>query len=99
MAMRNANVKMVRIVVQMWPHSMLSGFMASTKRLEEHEPSPSFSCFRVVVTSLSSGDVILCHRRPILVLCRSDDDEQQSSRCSLFGCHIVMGDVAPGLCV
>ena len=99
MAMRNANVKMVRLVVQMWPHSMLCGFMASTKRLEEREPSPSLSCFHVVVASSSSGDVVLCHGRPVLVLCHSDDDKQQISRCSSFGCHVVMGDVAPGLCV
>ena len=99
MAMRNANVKMVRLVVRMWPHSMLCGFMVSTKQLEECEPSPSLSRFRAVVASSSSGDVVLCHGRPVLVLCHSDDDEQQISRCSSFGCHVVMGDVAPGLCV
>ena len=39
------------------------------------------------------------HHRPVLMLCHSDDDEKPIGHCLLFGCHVVMGDVAPGLCV
>ena len=71
--------------------------MASTKWLEEREPSPSLSRFRAVVASSLSGDVVPCHHRPVLVLCHSDDNEQPIGRCSSFVCHVVMGDMAPGL--
>ena len=55
--------------------------------------------FRVVVASSLSVDVVPSHRRPVLVLYHSEDDKQPIGRCSLFGCHVAMGDMAPGLCV
>jgi hypothetical protein len=35
----------------------------------------------------------------IVMLCRSNDDKQQLGCCSLFGCHIGISDMAPGLSV
>ena len=53
MAMRNANVTIMRLEVRMHPHSMLHrkllfSFIVSTKWLEECEPPSSSSRFRVV---------------------------------------------------
>ena len=60
----------------------------------------SLSCFRVVTASSLSGDVVPCRCRPVLVLCRSDDNdnnEQPIGPCSSFGCHVANSDVAPGV--
>ena len=95
MAMRNANVAII-VARILSPFHVIQFHDIHQK---EHEPSSSSSRFRVVVASSLSGDVVPCHCRPGLALCLSNDDEEPIGRCSSFGCHVAMGDVAPGLCV
>ena len=58
------------------------------------------SCCHTVVALSLSGDIKPSHCRPIVVLCWSDDsDEQRMSCCLSFGCQGTIDDVTPRLCM